>query len=114
MKLLLLFLLTQTPGASAHQTVLNWSASGTTGATYNVYKQPACTGSFTKAATGLTVLTWTDTGLADGAVTCYYITAQAPGAAESSPSNTIKAITPSSTPAPAVTLPPGTATSAAS
>jgi hypothetical protein len=96
-----------------HQTVLNWAASPTTTVTgYNVYKAPnSCTGIFTKlTATPVTGLTFTDSGMLDGAVNCYLVTAVSPsGESPQSMSQTVLVVTPTIT-ASTVPAPPGKTT----
>lgn len=88
--------------AQAHSNTLNWATSTSTGATYNVYKQPACTGVFSKLNTStITALTFVDAGiLADGEINCYYVSAQTALLAESTQgdSQIIRCVTPSVTP----------------
>lgn len=84
------------PAQTTHQAVLSWAAptDAVPGSTYNVYRASgACPASglgaliFTKVnSTGITTLTYTDTGLAVG-VYCYYAT-QVQNTVESVPSNT--------------------------
>ena len=75
---------------STHSNTLTWTASASTVTGYNVYKfAGVCAGtplaSFTKVATNITALTFTDSGLADGAVNCYFVTAvSATGESQSS------------------------------
>lgn len=61
---------------ATHSTVFTWTASTSTGATYNAYKQAACAGPFVKINTApITGLTFTDSGMADGETNCYLFTA---------------------------------------
>lgn len=99
----LLFFLSLVPVAqaqAAHTNTITWTPSTSTGATYNVYKQPACTGIFVKVNTvAITGLTFTDTGMADGEINCYYTSAVV-GTSESTQaqSTIMRAVTPSFTP----------------
>lgn len=62
--------------AQVHSTSFIWTVSTSTGATYNAYKQPACTGAFVKLNTSpIVAATFTDTGMADGEINCYLFTA---------------------------------------
>src|SRR6267142_49886 len=97
---------------AAHSNTFNWTASTSIGATYNVYKQPACTGVFVKVNTvTITGLTFTDTGMADGEINCYYVSAVV-GTSESLQSQSIifRLVTPSSTPPTQVIVIPPVAT----
>ena len=88
---------------TAHSNVLSWGASSTPGAQYKIYKDHGCTGTFTLlTATPLatTVLTYTDTGMADGECNAYYVTAiGAPGSnigeSTQQESTVMKVVTPS-------------------
>src|SRR5262245_51384566 len=70
--------------SAAHQNVLSWTAQvGSTPTGYNLYRfvgpcgQPLT--AFTKLnPTPLTALTFTDSGMSDGAVNCYQVTAVYP------------------------------------
>lgn len=116
-----LFLLTSAGFAqaqAAHSNTLIWVASTSTGVTYNVYRSAgSCAGPFTKLNTApVTGLTYTDSGLADGAVSCYYVTAvlvTAGIAAESTQSNFALATTPTTSSAPPIVPPPGALKSSA-
>jgi|SRR5690242_3978518 hypothetical protein len=76
--------------AGTHSNTLTWAASASTVTGYNVYKfAGVCAGtplaSFTKVATNISALTFTDSGLADGATNCYFVTAvSATGESQSS------------------------------
>lgn len=75
------------------QVALNWAASSTSGVTYNVYRLAAScpngdTG-FTKIASGLPSVAFTDSSVSAGVTYCYYVTADDPSG-ESSPSNAIQ------------------------
>jgi hypothetical protein len=87
---------------AAHSNTITWAASTSTVSGYNVYRfAGACAGtplaSFTRlTATPITVLTYTDSGMADGAVNCYYVTAVGTDAAktESQSSGTLQLTSP--------------------
>lgn len=107
-----LFALVASAQGAPHATTLAWLASPSTGATYNVWKQPACTGVFVKLNTvAVTALTFTDTGMADGELNCYYVSAVV-GTSESTQaqSEVKRVITPSTTPPTQVIVIPPTAT----
>jgi hypothetical protein len=75
---------------TTHSDVLTWTASTTTGVTYNVYRAPGtCSTSsiFASLATGVSPVTYTDASPLVG-VQCYYVTAAVNGV-ESVPSNKI-------------------------
>lgn len=62
--------------APVHSTTVVWILSTSTGATYNAYKQPGCTGSFIKQNTAPIIsASFTDTGMADNELNCYLFTA---------------------------------------
>lgn len=85
---------------AAHATTLTWLPSPSTGAVYNVWKQAACTGSFTKVTpVAITGLTFVDTGMVDGELNCYYVSAVV-GTSETTQaqSNIKRCVTPSDTP----------------
>ena len=105
---LILFILccaTSTSAQTVHSNTITWAASTGTVSGYNVYRfAGACVGtplsSFTRLnPTPITALTWTDSGMADGAVNCYYIAAVGTDAAktESQSSGTWQATTPTFT-----------------
>lgn len=59
-----------------HSNTMTWTApTGVTVTGYNVYRAAgSCTATFTKlTSTPITALTFTDSGLADGAINCYYV-----------------------------------------
>ena len=96
---------------TSHSNAFTWTASTSAGIVgYNVYKfAGACspTAAFTKlTATPQTALSFTDSGMADGAVNCYYVTAVNSSGLESITSGTIQCNTPIFT-ADAHPLPPG-------
>src|SRR5258708_35632963 len=103
---------------TTHSNTLNWAPSTATVAGYNVYRFAGpCAGtplsSFTRLTlTPITALTFTDTGMADGAVNCYYITAVGtdPAKTESQSSGTEQCVTPTFT-ANLAPPPPGKPTS---
>lgn len=100
MKLLLLLLLLTIAHAATHSVLLNWTDPSNPGGTqYNVYRATGlCSGSpaFTKLATGIAALTYTDTTVVPGNY-CYYVTAVA-SSIESAPSNSALAPVPSFAP----------------
>jgi|HubBroStandDraft_5_1064220.scaffolds.fasta_scaffold16003_6 hypothetical protein len=73
-----------TPGK--HEVTLSWTASTTSGVTYNLYRGSAsgvCTGNVTPYVTGITATAYTDTfNLTDGQ-TIYYNVSAVKGGAES-------------------------------
>lgn len=101
---------------AAHQNVISWVASASTNVTgYNVYRASgSCTAAFTKLTPNpITALTFTDTGMADGAVNCYLVTAVSPGGeSPQSMSQTVLLTTPTVT-ASVVPAPPGATTATA-
>lgn len=54
---------------------LDWGASATGGVTYTVYRADSCSGTFSSVASGLSGLTWTDTGIAGGTSYSYRVAA---------------------------------------
>lgn len=90
---------------TVHSNTFAWTASTGTVAGYNVYRfAGSCVGtplsSFTKlSAAPQTALTFTDSGMADGAVNCYYVTAVGTDAnkTESQSSGTLQCVTPTFT-----------------
>lgn len=90
MILLCLVWLPSVQAQGTHSNTISWAASASTVTGYNVYKfAGVCSGtsltSFTRVANGITALTFTDSGLADGAVNCYFVTAiNATGESQSS------------------------------
>ena len=119
---LIAFILCYTTSASAqtvHSNTITWAASTGTVSGYNVYRfAGACVGtplsSFTRLnPTPITVLTWTDSGMADGSVNCYYVTAVGTDTAktESQSSGTLLCVTPTFT-ANVAPPPPGKPTGA--
>jgi len=89
--------------ASTHSVTLSWTASVDAGVAYNVYRSPATAGTpvscptapgsaWVQVATGVTVLTYTDTaGTNAGSAWCYYATSTL-GGLESIPSNLASAV----------------------
>jgi hypothetical protein len=62
--------------AGTGQVILTWTAStGTAPITYNVTRSTSSSGSYTNIASGITALTYTNTGLTKGKCYYYYITA---------------------------------------
>lgn len=112
---LLMFALLFVPSAKAqqnHTVLLNWAASTTAGVTYNVYRETfsgACTptsvgtgpGCLKLNVTPLTVLTFTDTTVPQGATSFYVIRAfSSTTGLESANSNEVSALVPLPPPAP--------------
>ena len=65
-----------TPAMAQHSVALSWTASATSGATYNVYRQQACSGNFTQInGSAVTATTYTDAAVASGETYCYQVTA---------------------------------------
>lgn len=95
----LIFALLSLPLA-AHQVVLNWvDALNPSGTTYNVYRAIGpCMGTpmFSAIATGITVLTYTDTSVSNAHDYCYQVTAvnTMDSPSESGPSNQAEADVP--------------------
>lgn len=91
---LFFFALFATPAMAQHTVALSWTASTTSGATYNVYRQQACSGNFAQI-NGSTVTTtaYTDAAVAPGETYCYQVTAVLSGV-ESTASNPAPATIP--------------------
>lgn len=102
---LLLALSTLGTCQTSHSAALSWTASSTTGATYQVLRASSATGTFTAISTGITGLTFTDTGLAANTQFCYEVVAQSTGNTDSAPSNVVCGSTLQNQ-----TAPPGTLT----
>jgi cellulose 1,4-beta-cellobiosidase len=85
MRWLALMLMFQTTTPVPHQSVLTWTASPTTGALYTIKRASTSAGPFTVLVSGITMLTYTDKGLAANVPFCYVVTATAPGMTESTP-----------------------------
>jgi hypothetical protein len=69
-----------------HSVALSWTASTTTGVTYNLYRGSAagvCSGTPTPYATGITSTTFTDTANLTDGQTIYYNVSAVKGGAES-------------------------------
>ena len=62
-------------GQGSHSINLAWSASPTTGVKYNVYRNTAATGTFTKVATDVAALTYVDTNGVAGTTYFYEVSA---------------------------------------
>jgi hypothetical protein len=95
--------------AQTHNVALAWTASASAAAnpslTYNVYRSPGCSGTFTLLnSSTVSATTFIDSGVSAGTY-CYRVTAVLSGA-ESAPSNQAAAIVPAPTPPRA---PPGCA-----
>ena len=79
---------------AAHQAVLGWTASTTSGVTYSVFRGTTAGGESTTAiVTGLSALTYTDTTVAGGTTYYYTVEAVLSGVA-SVPSNEVSAVIP--------------------
>ena len=92
--------LVATPAMAQHSVALSWTASATSGATYNVYRQQACSGNFTQInSSAVTATTYTDAAVAPGETYCYQVTADLSGV-ESTPSNLAPATIPASSTTP--------------
>jgi hypothetical protein len=84
---LLFFSFFATPALAQHTVALSWTASTTSGVTYNVYRQQACSGNFAQINTSsVTVTTYVDSAVAPGETYCYQVTALLSGV-ESTASN---------------------------
>src|SRR4029077_17432405 len=67
--------LTATPAMAQHTVALSWTASTTSGVTYNVYREQACSGNFTQInASAVATATYTDAAVAPGETYCYKVT----------------------------------------
>jgi hypothetical protein len=87
--------------AQSYNVALAWTASASAAAnpslTYNVYRSPGCSGSFTLLnSSAVSATNFTDAGVAPGTY-CYQVTAVLSGA-ESVPSNQAAAIVPGPAP----------------
>lgn len=114
-RLFILFLLSSAAFAQTgtHSNTISWTGITGAGATYNVYKDHGCTGTFAKANTSpLAVLTYVDGSLVDGELNCYTVTATLPGIAESpvGGAGVLRVLSPTYTPPKAVTPSPGSVT----
>ena len=87
--------------ATTHSVVLTWTASPTSGVTYNVYRSTT-SGSCktTTVATGLTVLTFTDNAVTNGATYFYSVDAQNGGGKSACTSPDVQVLIPVDPPAP--------------
>jgi fibronectin type 3 domain-containing protein len=93
---LFFFALFAAPAMAQHTVALSWTASITSGATYNVYRQQACSGNFTQInASAVTATVYTDSAVAPGETYCYQVTALLSGV-ESTASNLAPATIPGS------------------
>ena len=78
-----------------HSVAVNWTASTSTVAGYNVYRGTLSGGPYSKInATLITGLTYTDNTVSSGATYYYVITAVAADGTESSFSNQVQAVIP--------------------
>lgn len=69
------------PTLSSHGILLTWTASPTSGVTYNIYRSSVSGQEVAPAlATGVTTPRYNDQPLADGLYYCYVVTAVLPGA----------------------------------
>jgi hypothetical protein len=99
--------LATTPAMAQHTVALSWTASTTSGATYNVYRQQACSGNFAKInATAVATTTYTDAAVAPSETYSYQVTAVS-GSLESGPSNYAPATIPVASMMPASPQSPG-------
>ena len=109
--LLVAMLFFAVPLFAQHQNTITWLAPvGSTPTGYNMYRFAGPCGqplsAFTRLnATPLTALSFTDSGMSDGAVNCYQVTAVYP-TGESGSSGALQATTPTFT-ATVVLTPPG-------
>jgi fibronectin type 3 domain-containing protein len=79
--------------ATAHSIKLTWTASTTSGVTYTVYRGTSAAGPFTVIASGLSVITFTDTTATDAVQYFYEVDAILSGE-DSGPSNEVSATEP--------------------
>ena len=64
------------PAMAQHTVALSWTASTTSGVTYNVYRQQACSGNFARInSSAVTSTTYADSVVAPGETYCYQVTA---------------------------------------
>jgi hypothetical protein len=99
--------LAATPAMAQHSVALSWTASATSGATYNVYRQQACSGNFAQInGSAVTTTAFTDSAVAPGATYCYQITAVSTGL-ESTPTSPAPATIPANTVTPSTSQSPG-------
>jgi hypothetical protein len=99
--------LATTPAMAQHTVALSWTASTTSGATYNVYRQQACSGNFAKInTTAVATTTFTDAAVAPGETYCYQVTAVSSGL-ESTPTNPAPATIPAASITPSSPQSPG-------
>jgi len=82
-----------TYAADAHTVTLSWTASTTSGATYNVYRQQACSGNFAQIASAVSATAYIDGAVTNGETYCYEVTAVA-SSIESAASNPAPATIP--------------------
>lgn len=88
-----------------HTVALSWTASATSGVTYNVYRQQACSGNFTQInSIAVTTTTYTDSATAPGETYCYQVTAVLSGV-ESTPAGPAPATIPGSSAQPSTSQP---------
>lgn len=89
--LLLLCLLPITAACQSvpHKAELSWTASPTADVTYNILRGSVAGGVKTKIASGVAVLTYSDSGLAANTQYCYQVTASKAGMNDSAPSNEV-------------------------
>jgi hypothetical protein len=99
------FTILATPALAQHTVTLSWTASVTSGVTYNVYRQQACSGNFAQInSSAVTATAFTDSAVAPGETYCYQVTASLSGVEStvSSPASaTIPAAPPQSLTSPA-------------
>ncbi len=99
--LALVILTAGSAGAQTHSVALTWTASASAAAnpslTYNVYRSPGCSGTFTRLnSSAVTATSFTDAGVAPGTY-CYQVTAVLNGS-ESAPTNQAAAVVPAPAP----------------
>lgn len=99
--LLTLLLLCGISEAATHSVLLTWTASATSGVTYNVYRS-LTSGSCktTTVATGLTATTFTDNAVTNGSTYFYSVDAQNGGGKSACTSPDVQVLIPIDPPAP--------------
>ena len=101
MALAFVILTAASAGAQSRSVALRWTASASAAAnpslTYNVYRSPGCSGTFTRLnSSAVTATSFTDAGVAPGTY-CYQVTAVLNGS-ESAPTNQAAAVVPAPAP----------------
>jgi hypothetical protein len=98
---LFFFALFATPALAQHTVALSWTASSTSGVTYNVYRQQACSGNVAQInSIAVTATVYTDSAVAPGETYCYQVTALLSGVESTASSPTPATIPRSSVQAP--------------